>query len=68
MPRVKAFLDRHVHRFVSKKFMVWIVATVYLGFGILSGEHWVAVSLGYLGMEGFADIATRWKVGRLSND
>ena len=48
---------------ISRKLLVWIVATVFMGFGKITPDEWTAISLGYVGIEGFADIATKWKHG-----
>ena len=43
--------------------MVWMTATGLMVQGSLMSEDWVAVSLCYIGLEGLADIAGRWKHG-----
>jgi len=48
---------------VSRKFTVFALATVFLYLNLLTGDQWTAISLGYIGIEGIADIATRWKHG-----
>lgn len=57
-------IDRYVGRWVSRKLAVWAVATVAFVFGKLTGDLWVALSLGYIGAQGVADIASQWKHGR----
>jgi len=49
---------------ISRKLLVWIVATVFMGLGKITPDEWTAISLGYVGIEGFADIATKWKQGK----
>ena len=63
MARTKAFLDKHLERWMSRKLLVWSTATTFLAFEKLSSDEWVAVSLTYIGIQGLADIATRWKHG-----
>ena len=63
MARIKAFMDTYLARWTSRKLMVWTAATTFLAFGKLGPDEWVAVSLAYIGIEGLADIATRWKHG-----
>lgn len=65
MARIKAFADRHLERFLSRKLLVWITTTSLLVHDKLSGEQWVAISLAYIGSQGIADIATAWKSGQL---
>ena len=60
---MRAVIDKAVAKVVSRKFTVFILSTLFLYFDKLSGDQWVAVSLGYIGIQGVADIATRWKHG-----
>ena len=60
---MRAVIDKAVAKVVSRKFTVFILSTLFLYFDKLSGDQWVAVSLGYIGFQGVADIATRWKHG-----
>ena len=60
---MKAHIDKFLGRWTSRKLMVWGAATAFLAFDQLGPDEWVAVSLAYIGIEGIADIATRWKHG-----
>ena len=60
------FLDKVRSKVISRKFLVWVTATVSLCIGVLASEHWVAISLGYIGIEGIGDIVTRFVSGRTS--
>jgi hypothetical protein len=60
---LKAVVDKALSKVVSRKFTVFGLATLFLYLGQLSGDQWVAVSLGYIGIQGVADIATAWKHG-----
>lgn len=57
----RGVLDIITEKAVSRKLLVWVVSTVLLGFGKISPDEWAAISLGYVGVEGFADIATKWR-------
>lgn len=57
-------LDKITERIVSRKFLVWIVATVALFVGPLESQHFVAISLVFLGVQGLADIAATWRKAR----
>lgn len=46
---------------LSRKLLVWIVATVFLGFGKITPDEWMGISLGYIGIQGVADLAAKWK-------
>lgn len=58
----KGVLDVLTEKAVSRKLLVWIAATAFLGFSKLTPDEWVAVSLAYIGIEGIADIAAKWKM------
>ena len=58
-------LDRVLNKLTSRKLMVWLTATALMltEAAPLQSEDWVAISLAYIGIEGLADIATRWRHG-----
>ena len=62
---MRHFLDKMFNKFMSRKLMVWLTATTFMLLDIvpLESQDWVAISLAYIGLEGLADIATRWKHG-----
>jgi hypothetical protein len=57
----RGFLDIVTAKAISRKLLVWIVASAFLGLGKITPDEWTAISLGYVGVEGFADIAIKWK-------
>lgn len=57
----RGFLDIITEKLISRKLLVWIVSSSFLAFGKISPDEWAAISLGYIGIEGIADIATKWK-------
>ena len=66
MTTIRHGLDKLLTKLVSRKLMVWLTAT-----GLMLSERtpldssdWVAISLAYIGLEGLADIATRWRHGK----
>ena len=61
---MKAIVDQALSKVVSRKFTVFSLATLFLYLGQVSGDQWVAVALGYIGIQGIADIATQWKHGK----
>ena len=63
MARVTAWLDKHINRFISRKFLAWGTATWLVATSSLTSEDWVAVTLCYIGAEALVDIASRWKHG-----
>jgi hypothetical protein len=61
---IKPFADKMMGKIISRKFTVFSLATIFLYLGSITGEQWVAISLGYIGIQGIADIATQWKFGK----
>tara|TARA_R100001591_G_scaffold110820_1_gene122012 strand:+ start:4175 stop:4372 length:198 start_codon:yes stop_codon:yes gene_type:complete len=64
MSRVRAWLDRHLERFISRKFLAWGTATYLIFMNHLSSDDWVAVTMAYIGSEALCDLAVRWKHGK----
>ena len=60
---MRPLIDRTLQKIISRKFTVFSLATLFLYLGIITGYQWVAISLGYIGIQGVADIATQWKHG-----
>tara|TARA_A100001388_G_C28517093_1_gene379117 strand:+ start:76 stop:315 length:240 start_codon:yes stop_codon:yes gene_type:complete len=61
--KVKAFADKHVERFISRKFLAWLTATGLCFGGMVTSDNWVAVTLAYIGTQALVDMATQWKHG-----
>ena len=65
----KQMLDKWMAKLISRKLLVWLTSTGFLVADLITSEQWVAVALAYVGVEGFADIAVRWKAaGKNSNE
>ena len=64
MMAVRAWVDKHVERFISRKFLAWGTATYLVCASALTSEDWVAVTLAYIGSQALVDLATQWKHGR----
>ena len=58
---MKHFIDRNLGKFISRKLLVWLFATGFLIYGFVTSDQWMAITLAYVGVQGFADIATKWK-------
>ena len=63
MAKVKAFMDKHVERIISRKFLAWGTATYLVYIGNVTSDDWVAVTLAYIGSQAAVDLATAWKHG-----
>ena len=57
-------LDKFLAKWTSRKLLVLAVATSFVPFAVITGDQWTAIALGYIGIEGVADIAARWKHGQ----
>ena len=57
----KQILDKWMAKLISRKLLVWLTSTGFLVADLITNEQWMAVALAYVGVEGFADIAVRWK-------
>ena len=64
MSQIKPVLDNLLGKVISRKFTVFSLSTVFLYLGSITVDQWVAISLGYIGIQGIADIATQWKFGK----
>ena len=54
-------LDTFLEKVISRKLLVWIFSTIFLVTGLITADQWVAIALGYVGVQGFADLAVSWK-------
>jgi hypothetical protein len=61
---MKQIADRYLDKFMSRKLLVWLTTTGFLVGGYVTSDQWVAIALAYVGVQGFADIAVRWKAGK----
>jgi hypothetical protein len=50
------YIDKYLSKFVSRKLLVFCVASVGLFTGKLNGDNWVVVSSAYLSIEGFTKV------------
>lgn len=55
-----AFLDKYVGKMVSRKFLVWLTATIALFFGIVPPQEWLQVCLIYIGSEAIIDMVSSY--------
>ena len=59
--KAKAFADKHVERFISRKFLAWLTATGLCFGGMVTSDNWVAVTLAYIGTQA-------WLIWQLSGN
>ena len=61
--RLKAFADKHIERFISRKFLAWLTATALCAYGMVTSDNWTAITLAYIGTQALVDMAVQWKHG-----
>ena len=61
MARVKAFMDKYVERFISRKFLAWITASGLALYGVLSSSDWTQLTMVYIGSQAAVDLVKSLK-------
>jgi hypothetical protein len=56
---MRAKLDRFLGYFVSKKLSVFIVASFFVGYGMIESSEWVNISLIYIGGQSVIDAVSK---------
>ena len=52
------YIDKYLSKWVSRKLVVFVIASVGLFTGNLTGDNWVVISTAYISIEGFTSIVT----------
>ena len=61
---MKGKLDKFLGYFVSKKLSVFVIASFFVGFGLIQSTEWVNISLIYIGGQSVIDAVSKlrkWK-------
>lgn len=58
MSRVE-FIDRYLKRWVSRKLLVFIVATIGMFLGKITSSDWVIISTAYIAIQGISDTVVK---------
>jgi hypothetical protein len=61
---MKQAIDKSLDKLISRKLLAWITASAFLILGFVNNEQWTAITIGYVGIQGFADLAAMWKHGK----
>ena len=61
---MKEAIDKGLSKLISRKLLSWVTASTFLCMGYINSEQWTAITIGYVGIQGFADLASRWKHGK----
>ena len=56
MTQIKAFADKHVERFISRKFLAWVAASGLALYGVLSSSDWTSLTMVYIGSQAAVDL------------
>ena len=54
---MKQALDKGLNKIISRKLLSWVTASTFLCLGFINNEQWTAITIGYVGIQGFADLA-----------
>jgi hypothetical protein len=57
----REIIDSKLKKLISRKLLVWVAGTTLLVFGKIDADAWVSLSLAYVSVQGFADLAIAWK-------
>ena len=57
-------VDRVVGRLISRKFFVFLTATILLGYNFLDADTWGMIAMIYIGGQTVIDAAISWKHGK----
>ena len=49
-------MDKHVERFISRKFLAWIAASGLALYGVLSSSDWTSLTMVYIGSQAAVDL------------
>ena len=60
---MKAIVDKFLNSFISKKLTVFVVGTLFLYLGKLSGVQWVNLAMVYIGTQGVIDAIIKLRNG-----
>jgi hypothetical protein len=55
----KEFLDRIQSKWISRKLLVFLIATIALFNSCLTSSDWVIIATAYISLQGFTDIVER---------
>jgi hypothetical protein len=53
------YIDKYLSKWVSRKLVVFVIASVGLFTGSLTGDNWVVISTAYISIEGFTSVVTQ---------
>lgn len=57
----KEWIDRNLNKWVSRKLIVFIIASIGLFSSKLTGSEWIIIATAYISIEGITNIVERLK-------
>ena len=61
---MKQALDKGLNKIISRKLLSWVTSSTFLCLCFINNEQLTAITIGYVGIQGFADLAATWKHGK----
>ena len=61
---MKVLVDKALNKFISRKLLTFLTATVLMYQGNLESEHWVWVAVCYISGQAAVDVVTMLKFGK----
>tara|TARA_Y100000034_G_C6612101_1_gene266574 strand:- start:26 stop:229 length:204 start_codon:yes stop_codon:yes gene_type:complete len=61
LEKLRPYIDKFLEKIISRKLLVWVVATLLLAFSTLTSADWVAISMIYIASQGIVDITEMWR-------
>jgi Na+/H+ antiporter NhaC len=52
------YIDKYLSKFISRKLIVFLIASIGLFTNNITGDNWVVISTAYISVEGFTKIVT----------
>ncbi len=59
---MKAFVDKYLNKFISKKLTVFIIACVFVYTNKILSAEWVNIAMVYIGSQAAVDIVQKLRV------
>jgi hypothetical protein len=59
-------VDKYLNKWVSRKLVVFVVGSIGLFTGVLTGDNWVIISTTYISIEGVTSIVERIYKSKIS--
>ena len=56
---MKNIVDNGLNKLFSRKLLVWLVGTVALFTGYVDADNWIALAIGYVGVQSVSDIVAQ---------